>query len=241
MVEHNIPRPTLFSSVDSKEDVGRVAFGLSSLDLADFDDILRNKLSNKFYWPQDIEEGSQVGPPKFISPNFYDTTSQTSHSLSAVLVPCIKNNSEIRILFTKRSNELRNHSGQISFPGGKKEKDETPDQTAVRETYEEIGVEEDSITTLGQLHYTYTLGNSSLIVPVVGTVTKSNPYRLSSEVTEIFDVNILELMTEDVYSKEIWNFSKDFVREMHFFKIKGHVIWGATSRILYDFLELIAS
>jgi mutator protein MutT len=241
VVQHNIPRPALFSFEDATDDIARISSGLRSIAPSDFEEVLKNKLSDKYDWPKESEITDQVGPPKFFNPYLYSKDDLTYPKLSAVLIPFIATDSEVRIIFTKRSKELRNHSGQISFPGGKREEDETPDQTAIRETFEEIGVHPDLISTLGQLNFTYTLGNMSLIVPVVGTLTQKSEYRLSQEVTEVFDVGVLDLISEDVYSRETWSFSKEYVREMHFFKIEGHVIWGATARILYDLLDLIAS
>ncbi len=241
MVSQNIPRPALFSFEDSSEDIERISNKLCSLKIGPLENILSRHLTDKYIWPKEFDSDFQVSSSQIRESNDVNSLSIPPPRLSAVLVPLIYQDDTLKILFTLRSPNLRNHSGQISFPGGKKELNESPNQTALRETYEEIGVEPDTVSLVGQFKHLYTLGMSNLIVPVVGKITEEINYRLSSEVTEIFTFEIAKLITQDVYSREVWHFSKTDFRVMHFFKIEDHIIWGATARIIYDLLDLIAT
>jgi 8-oxo-dGTP pyrophosphatase MutT (NUDIX family) len=160
---------------------------------------------------------------------------------SAVLVPVFIRQDEYHILFTRRTNRVKAHKGQISFPGGSCEEcDETHCDTARRESLEEIGLHPEDIEILGELDDAPTIGSDFVIFPFVGFIPcpydfKPDPY----EVAELIEVPIKALLDKSCVSQE-----NDIVRGQpikgYSYTYNGEIIWGATSRILHQFLEIWA-
>ncbi len=160
---------------------------------------------------------------------------------AAVLLPIYDNAGEPHVLFTVRSELVEHHKGQISFPGGAQDPSD-PDlrYTAVRETFEEIGVAPEHVEVIGQLDEMITVSNF-LVRPFVGRITVPGPYPFAHsevEVAEILEVPLQHLRDEAnvtveprlLQGREILAYSYVFGR---------HVIWGATARILKQFLDLL--
>jgi len=160
---------------------------------------------------------------------------------AAVLLPLYEARGDLHVLFTRRSEMVEHHKGQISFPGGAY--DETdPDLrfTAVRETWEEIGVAMDHVEVIGQLDEMVTVSNF-LVRPFVGRITQPAPYPFvhsEIEVAEILEVPLSHLRDESnvVAEPRIYQGRQIVAYSFHW---RDHVIWGATARILKQFLELI--
>jgi hypothetical protein len=105
-----------------------------------------------------------------LQPEGFSVAPATPHRPAAVLVPVIDRPEGPTLLFTKRAAHLRDHSGQVAFPGGKVDpEDTTPIDTALREAWEEIGLESDAVRPLGYLD-PYLSGTGFLVMPVVGLV-----------------------------------------------------------------------
>lgn len=162
---------------------------------------------------------------------------------AAVLLPLYENRGDIHVLFTVRSELVEHHKGQISFPGGGMDPAD-PDlrYTALRETWEEIGVAPEHVEVLGQLDEMITVSNF-LVRPFVGRITVPGPYPFAHsevEVAEILEVPLRHLqdeanlvVEEGVYQgRRMTRYSYRFGR---------HLIWGATARILHQFLGLLRS
>ena len=160
---------------------------------------------------------------------------------AAVLLPLYDNGSDLHVLFTVRSELVEHHKGQISFPGGAHDATD-PDLrfTAIRETFEEIGVATDHVEVIGQLDEMITISNF-LVRPFVGVITEPGPYPFAHseiEVAEILEVPLTHLRDEinvvaepRVYQgREIMAYS---------YRFGDHLIWGATARILRQFLGLL--
>lgn len=160
---------------------------------------------------------------------------------AAVLLPLYEANGELRILFTRRTELVEHHKGQISFPGGAfDESDPDLRHTAVRETWEEIGVAIDHVEVIGQLDEMVTVSNF-LVRPFVGRITQPAPYPFvhsEAEVAEILEVPLDHLRDESnvVAEPRIYQ-GREIIA--YSFRWRDHVIWGATARILKQFLELI--
>lgn len=151
--------------------------------------------------------------------------------LASVLVPLLKRRDGLHVLLTKRSDELPVHAGQISFPGGKIEKGETPLITALRETREEVGIKENFIDIKGYLP-AYQTFTGFRIIPVIAFLEEG--YELkpeAGEVAEIFDVPLSFVMNERNHQKH--RVENSGVRR-HYYAIsyKDYFIWGATAGIL---------
>ena len=157
---------------------------------------------------------------------------------SAVLVPLASDGDDFSILLTKRTEQVATHKGQICFPGGVCDKnDDSLWLTAVRETGEEIGVEPERITKVGELG-TVVTPTGFVIHPFVATITRPEVFRPNpEEIEEIFFVPLSHLTDPKnlSFATRTW-FGRDYQDPV--FTFKGREIWGATGRILVDFLEV---
>jgi 8-oxo-dGTP pyrophosphatase MutT (NUDIX family) len=153
---------------------------------------------------------------------------------SAVLVPILERSAGgPALLFTVRSQEVRDHKGEISFPGGVRH-DEDPDllATAIRETEEELGMRPESFEILGGLPPVHTVVSGYVIVPFVALV-RGRPSLDPSpvEIAEVLELDIGDLsrVEEEVMleAQTAW----------FAYTLDGHTVWGATGRIVHSFLE----
>ena len=157
---------------------------------------------------------------------------------AAVLVPIVERNDGLKVILTKRSNNLKQHPGQISFPGGKSEKiDKSLVATALRETKEEIGISEKNVEVLGQLpkHVTIT---GFKIAPFIGRIRMGFSTEIqTSEVSEIFEVPLSYLSNPKNFRVESvkWKGKKRFFYSIPY---GPYYIWGATARILKNLADL---
>lgn len=160
---------------------------------------------------------------------------------AAVLVLLRSLANEAHVVFTERTSEVENHKGQICFPGGgSDETDPTPEATALRETFEEIGVKSEHVRIIGQLDDMVTVSNFR-VSPFVGVMEIEPDYKYTicdSEVARVIEVPFSFLMEEGNMELE--------VREHHgrevlvpAFTYDGHRIWGATARMLHQLIELV--
>ncbi|WP_028400564.1 NUDIX hydrolase [Ectobacillus panaciterrae] len=177
----------------------------------------------------------------------------------AVLLPLIKKNNEIHILFEVRSANLRRQPGEICFPGGRiDESDKNPQHAAIRETSEELGLPKSAVTNVFALDYMVS-PFGTIIYPYVGVIADSYEIQLNpSEVGEIFTVPLTQLQIEKpaIYKTNYkvepeQNFPFDLIaggenynwqtRSMneYFYHYEGKVIWGLTARILKHFLDVL--
>jgi len=159
---------------------------------------------------------------------------------AAVLVPIYERNGEYWILFTKRTQKVEHHKGQISFPGGARDDgDRDLVDTALRETFEEIGVQPEHVELLGELDRIGTLTSNFLITPFVGIIPYPYEFTIATnELEELVEVPISALLDNNNYREESHVYEgRTYVAS--FFEYKGKVIWGATARILKQFLDLV--
>lgn len=155
---------------------------------------------------------------------------------SAVLVPIIERpGGGHALLFTVRSQEVRDHKGEISFPGGVRH-DEDPDllATAIRETGEELGLRAESLEILGALPPVHTVVSGYVIVPFVALV-RGRP-ELDPSPAEIAEVVELQIMDLARVEEEV---TIEAQRAWFAYSLDGHTVWGATGRIVHSFLEAV--
>lgn len=154
---------------------------------------------------------------------------------AAVLVPIV-DRPEPTVLFTLRTDHLPTHAGQVCFPGGRVHTDEeTPIETALRETHEEIGVAHDCIEVLGFLE-PYNTGTGYSVIPVVGFVHPDHtlaPNR--DEVAEVFEVPLDFLLDERNSVLTTRARANGEMMQTYQIAFGGHIIWGATAQILMNF------
>jgi 8-oxo-dGTP pyrophosphatase MutT (NUDIX family) len=163
---------------------------------------------------------------------------------AAVLVALFEERGEARVLLTRRSENLRTHRGQVSFPGGRLNAAEDASAAALREADEEVGIEPSTVRLVGWLHPLYTM-NAALVLPVVGVLDERPPVRANpSEVARVFDVELSELAGDGVYRMAEWDpyahWSEDGPRprQIWFFDVEGERVWGATARVLHELVLL---
>ncbi len=143
------------------------------------------------------------------------------------------------VLLTKRKHTLSKHAGQISFPGGRQELDETLEQTALRETHEEIGLTSDQIQLLGPLSPLYINVSNFCVYPFVGAI-KSPPCDLKphdDEVERILQVPLPTLADPATEQRENWILHGNEV-DVPYYAYEGETIWGATAMMLAELLRL---
>lgn len=157
---------------------------------------------------------------------------------AAVLVPLIEREA-MTVLFTRRTSHLAHHAGQISFPGGHIEPDdESPRDTALRETEEEIGIPREQITIIGHLD-TYVTRTGFVVTPVVGVIAP--PLVLNpdpQEVAEVFEVPLAFFM--DAANHQYCSAEFDGqVRHFYAMPYRSYYIWGATAGMLKNFYDIV--
>ncbi|MFC1943595.1 NUDIX hydrolase [Chloroflexota bacterium] len=158
---------------------------------------------------------------------------------SAVLIPIYHKQGKYHILFTKRTETVRDHKGQISFPGGAyEEKDGKLLNTALRECTEEIGLAAEAVELLGELDDYLTIDSGYIISPFVGIIPWPYPLKVDPiEVEEIIEVPISALMDKSCLRQGTDTLG-DQVITAYLYHYQGEVIWGATGRILNQFLDI---
>ena len=153
---------------------------------------------------------------------------------ASVLIPILTFKKDLEILLTKRSNNLKNHPGQIAFPGGKKDQiDSSPIETALRETQEEVGLNPKNVEIIASLpsHKTAT---GFVIKPYLGLINQPFSEILrQGEVDEIFTVPYEYILNEKNFSIQTrkWNGSQ---RSYYVVPYGPYYVWGATARILLN-------
>ena len=160
---------------------------------------------------------------------------------AAVLVPIVTHREALSVLFTQRTTHLKNHAGQVSFPGGRAEPgDATPEFTALRETHEEIGLPPEQAEIIARLPDYFTR-TGYRVTPVVGLLTP--PLALAPdprEVEEVFEVPLAFLL--DPANRERRSMQwQGHRREFYAFTYGTHYIWGATAGILVNFADKVTA
>ena len=157
---------------------------------------------------------------------------------AAVLVPLTRVRDEWHLLYTRRTERVESHKGQVSFPGGACDEGETtPEQTALREAEEEIGMRPADVRVLGRLSQLITI-SSYRVSPVVGVIPFPYAFKIEGfEVERVFTIPLPWLADRNNY----WEFS---LRESNrsliaYHPYDGELLWGATARMTVNFLKIL--
>lgn len=157
--------------------------------------------------------------------------------LAGVLLLLYPRDGVLTFVLTRRTDTVAHHKGQVSLPGGAQEGGETPVQTALRETCEELlicGLESE-IEVIGQLATLYLSVSDFQVCPVVGYLPYRPPFKPDpNEVAEILEMSLPRLLDDRIKRKERWTVDS-FEMDVPFYHIAGHAVWGATAIILSEF------
>ena len=161
---------------------------------------------------------------------------------AAVLIPFLRKEGEWHVLFTRRTDTLPEHSGQVAFPGGRTDpQDSSPISTALREAYEEINLKPDAVEILGNLKRLPTVTNYC-VTPIVGAIPW--PYEFSlkkEEVSKIFTIPLKWLCDPKNHKIQQRSLSmpNKSIPVVYFKKYDGELLWGVSARITINLLKTL--
>ena len=165
-------------------------------------------------------------------------TDETRLKCAAVLVPLLWQDDQWNLLFTRRTDHVESHKGQVSFPGGGCDEGEvTPEETALREAQEEIGLDPKGVRILGRLANMITI-TSFHVTPVVGVIEWPTVFIVGQhEVERIFTIPLYWLAD----TRNRWEFTMPGRSRglIAFHPYDGELLWGATARMTVDFLKAL--
>ncbi len=167
-------------------------------------------------------------------------TDRPHNGQSAVLALLYERAGEPHVLLTRRSKQMRSHTSEVAFPGGRAEDgDESLWHTALRESHEEVALPPSTVTRVGALDTFVTVGSRSLVHPFVGTApAPENLVPEPGEVAAILEVPVGELLHPEAWREEVWRLPDDTMRTMTFFELHGDTVWGATAAMLRQLLMI---
>jgi 8-oxo-dGTP pyrophosphatase MutT (NUDIX family) len=198
-----------------------------------FFDFLNNRLKSELPGAKAHIKMAPFGDLERLNNNI----ARTNAKMSAVLLLI---NEDLELLFTLRSSKLRKHSGQISFPGGRADEGETSEQTALRETEEEVGISSSKIELIGRMSLLYVPPSNNIIQPVIGRIPNNIELNLNpDEVEEAFYVPLESFLTDkNLKTKDtVFNgvpFSYPYWDVHH-----SVPLWGATAIVMSEFIYLV--
>ncbi len=167
--------------------------------------------------------------------------SESRYVHSSVLIPLFRKDGQYNVVFTKRTSRVEHHKGQISFPGGAVDREDgSLEETAYREAYEEIGLLKKDVEMLGRIDDELAVVSSFIIHPFVGIVPWPYDFKISAQ-----EVESLIFIPLYVFMDKTAGYKKDFVVADGFpyhgtnYHYDGHIIWGATARIMENFISII--
>lgn len=198
-----------------------------------------NGLASEAWLRQRFADGRAVTPIATGDGHLWRHTEELRPA--AVLVPVVRRDAGLTILFTQRTDHLYDHAGQISFPGGRTEAhDESPAATALRETFEEIGLPQSRVEVLGSLSE-YTTVTGYRVTPVVGMVNPPLTLSLDSfEVAEAFEVPLTFFLDPGNHQRNTLQYQG---RTRHYYAMpyESRYIWGATAGMLMNFYAFLTA
>jgi 8-oxo-dGTP pyrophosphatase MutT (NUDIX family) len=157
---------------------------------------------------------------------------------AGVLVPVYPSGGTLHVVLTKRREDMRRHAGEISFPGGRQDDDETDLRTtALREAHEEIGLDPADVELVGALTPTPTIATNYSVYPFVGLITAGHAWVPSArEVAEVLELSV-PVLRASYERRRLMRRGVPFRTDTYL--VDGHLIWGATARMLADLLDRI--
>ncbi len=177
---------------------------------------------------------NEVNSPHWAALDSIPPVNEPAHTVAAVLVPLyLDYEGTVRVIMTKRPDNMRTHPGDVVFPGGRLEEGESAPQAAIREACEEVGLPPESVTVVGGLLPVTTRDPKNLIVPVVARVIRPDTLIPQPEEVEV----ILEPSIDELLDDARWHVSEWFGNNLWFFDFPEATLWGATAFMVRQLLE----
>lgn len=146
---------------------------------------------------------------------------------------------KLYLVFTRRTENVDFHKGQISLPGGRQEPEESLEQTALREAQEELKIDPDSVRILGRLTPLFIPPSNYCIYPIASFSEKRPDFQpAAQEVAEVLEIPVEHLLEPENTHMETWMIRGAEVK-VPFYLFRGHKIWGATAMVLAELVELL--
>ena len=160
---------------------------------------------------------------------------------SAVMALFYPHHHQPHLVLTLRHEYEGVHSGQVSFPGGRMEPEDTSEQhTALRETEEEIGVPMQSIEIIGELTHLYIPPSNFLVYPFVGMLHEKPEFNPDPiEVNKLIEASVDELKDDEIIKSREMQLANKMVVRTPYFDVQGHVVWGATAMMLSELMQIV--
>jgi len=202
-------------------------------------DFLTNRLQEQLPYYNIQNENIDPILKKFIVQE--QTNPKKEHRICATMLVLFEENGEIYFPCILRPQKSRVHPGQIAFPGGgREEQDKDLSDTAIRETLEEIGVVVPKMQIIGDLTDMYVPPSNSMITPKVAFLKKRPVYNIDpNEVDKVIEVSISGLLDPNNQTIKTIQVQKGIKVNMPAIQIGEYLIWGATARILKEFILVL--
>lgn len=170
---------------------------------------------------------------------------QFQPKLASTLILLYQSDQKTKFTLIQRPDYSGTHGGQISFPGGKNEEGESLKETALRETFEEIGIAKDKIQVIGELSQVYVPPSNFLISPFIAFMDESPLFITDEkEVKRLLEIDLNELLKEGVIKEKAiivgQNTENAMKIKVPYLDLHNHTVWGATGVILSEFRDLIS-
>jgi 8-oxo-dGTP pyrophosphatase MutT (NUDIX family) len=167
---------------------------------------------------------------------------QESPKPAAVLIPFLRKDNSWHILYTRRTDTLPEHSGQVAFPGGRTDpEDISPEATAIREAYEEIRLKPSDVKILGRMHSIATITNY-FVTPIIGVIPWPYNFVLrKEEVSKVFMIPMEWLSDPRNHSIQERKLPKPYppIPVVYFERYNGELLWGVSARITLNLLDTL--
>ena len=168
----------------------------------------------------------------------FPNTQETARP-AAVLILLFPFEDEIQFFLTKRTEDVEHHKGQISLPGGIRENDESLNETALRETKEEVGIDSTKIIISGSLTPFFIPVTGYIVHPFIGWCKEKPSTKIHDvEVNQLFSVSITELIDEKTLKTEQWDI-RGYDAIVPYYNFEKCKVWGATAAILSEFKSIL--
>jgi 8-oxo-dGTP pyrophosphatase MutT (NUDIX family) len=201
-------------------------------------DLSENEIARRLENARDSYLPPETGLEDYLKSGIYPEPPR----LAAVLIPFVRIDHSWHILFTRRTNDLPEHSGQVAFPGGRADPgDASPEETALREAHEEIGLNPSSVRILGRMKSFLTITNYK-VMPVVGSVPWPFQVRLARvEVSRIFTIPfewLADRSNHEILQRAL-PAPHHSIPVIYFKPYDGEVLWGVSAYIMINLLEIL--